>query len=63
MAIKVDFFKFKEHGTITEIRQDVVRVNGLANCMNGQLVKLGEAGQGVIVGFDPKHVLVLTVND
>jgi len=63
MALKIDFLKLKEHGTVAEIRQDVVRVSGLRNCMNGQLVNLGASAQGVIVGYDPDHVLVLLVRE
>lgn len=63
MALKIDFLKVKEHGVVTEIRQDVVRVSGLTNCMNGQLVNLGASAQGVIVGYDPDYVLVLLVRE
>ena len=61
MAFKVDLLKFKEHGVVAEVRQDVVRVTGMTNCMNGQLVYIGQSAQGVIVGYDPDYVLVLVV--
>lgn len=61
MALKIDFLKLKEHGVVAEIRQDVVNVTGLTNCMNGQLVHIGDSSRGVIVGFDPDYVLVLLV--
>jgi len=63
MAIKIDLLKLKEHGKVAEIRQDVVHVTGLTNCMYGQLVRIGNGAQGVIVGFDPHYVLVLLVNE
>ena len=63
MALKLDLIKLKEHGTVAEIRQDVVNVTGLTNCMNGQLVTIGGSSKGVIVGFDPDYVLVLVVNE
>jgi len=63
MALKLDILKLKEHGTVAEIRQDVVNVTGLTNCMNGQLVTIGGSSKGVIVGFDPDYVLVLVVNE
>lgn len=63
MALKIDLLKLKEHGVVAEIRQDVVHVTGLTNCMNGQLVNIGGASQGVIVGFDADYVLVLLVNE
>ncbi len=61
MAFKINLLQIKEHGTIAEIKEDVVRVTGLTNCMNGQLVQLGKGARGVIVGFDPDYVLVLAV--
>ncbi len=61
MALKVNFLQLKEHGTVAEIRQDVVNVTGLTNCMNGQLVHIGSGSKGVIVGFDLNYVLVLVV--
>ena len=63
MALKLDLIKLKEHGMVAEIRQDVVNVTGLTNCMNGQLVTIGGSSKGVIVGFDPDYVLVLVVNE
>ena len=61
MALKIDLLKLKEHGTVAEIREDVVHVTGLTNCMNGQLVNIGDKTRGVIVGFDVDYVLVLVV--
>jgi len=61
MAGKLNLLKLKEYGTVAEIRQDVVHVTGLTNCMNGQLVNIGQNTKGVIVGFDPDYVLVLQV--
>ena len=63
MALKINMLKLKEHGKVAEIRQDVVNVTGLGNCMNGQKVKIGESTQGVIVGFDADYVLVLELKE
>ena len=61
MALNLNLLKLKEYGTVAEIRQDVISVTGLSNCMNGQLVLIGDKAKGVIVGFDPDYVLVLIV--
>jgi len=61
MPINLNLLKLKEYGTVAEIRQDVVNVTGLSNCMNGQLVRIGDDSKGVIVGFDDDYVLVLMV--
>ena len=63
MSFKINILQLKEHGTVVEIRQDVVHVTGLTNCMNGQLVNIGVSAQGVIVGFDVDYVLVLLVRE
>lgn len=63
MAFKIDLIKLREHGVVAEIKQDVVKVTGLTNCMNGQLVCIGDTARGVIVGFDPDYVLVLVVQE
>jgi len=63
MAPKINLLTLKEHGTVAEIRQDVVHVVGLTNCMNGQLVHIGNGVRGVVLGFDPDYVLVLLVDE
>jgi F-type H+/Na+-transporting ATPase subunit alpha len=63
MALKINLLTLKEHGVVAEIRQDVVNVTGLTNCMNGQLVTIGDSTKGIIVGFDPDYVLVLVVHE
>jgi F-type H+-transporting ATPase subunit alpha len=61
MAAKLGLLKFKEAGQVAEIRQDVLSVTGLRNCMNGQLVEVAGHSRGVILGFDPSYVLVLLI--
>ncbi len=61
MALNLNLLKLREFGTVSEIRQDVISVTGLSNCMNGQLVTIEDKAKGVIVGFDPDYVLVLVV--
>ena len=53
----------KEYGEVMEVRQDIVHVAGLTNCMFGQMVGLAETTKGVVVGFDPDYVLVLVVQE
>lgn len=61
MSLKINLIQLKEHGVVAEVKQDVVHVTGLTNCMNGQLVQIGPATHGVILGFDGDYVLVLVV--
>ncbi len=62
MPLNLNIMKVKESGMVSEIRQDVVNVTGLSNCMNGQMVTIEDKARGVIVGFDPDYVLVLLVH-
>ena len=61
MGLNINLLKLREYGTVSEIRQDVISVTGLSNCMNGQLVLVSDCAKGVIVGFDLEYVLVLIV--
>ena len=61
MDFKINLLQIKEHGTVAEMKQDIVHIFGLANCMNGQLVRIGDVAEGVIVGFDQDYALVLIV--
>ncbi|MFO7871973.1 MAG: F0F1 ATP synthase subunit alpha [Kiritimatiellia bacterium] len=63
MALKIDLLKMKEHGKVVEIRQDVVHVTGLSNCMFGQIAGIGSHSQGIILGFDGDYVLALVVDE
>ncbi len=62
MAFNLQMLTVKEFGQVSEIRQDVVSVSGLSNCMNGQKVLIEDKARGVIVGFDPDYVLVLLIH-
>jgi F-type H+/Na+-transporting ATPase subunit alpha len=53
--------QYKEIGHITAIRGCIVNVEGLENCINGQLVKFGFGNEGIIIGFDEVETQVLLV--
>lgn len=65
LGSRVPLFKIKyeEKGTIQDIKEMIVRIDGLSSCLNGQIVTLGEGIKGIIMGFDEDHVLVLTLGD
>jgi F-type H+-transporting ATPase subunit alpha len=63
MALKIDLLQLKERGRIAEVKQDIVHVHGLSNCMNGQLVRFGRDTEGVVVGFDEDYALALIVKE
>lgn len=62
---RIPLFKvsYQEKGKIFDIREMIVRIDGLPSCLNGQLVTMGESTKGIIMGFDEDHVLALTLGD
>ncbi len=61
----IPLFKIKvqEKGKIRDIKEIIVRVEGLPSCLNGQIVDLGDGVKGIIMGFDESDVLVLVLGD
>lgn len=52
----------KEAGIIEEIKKDIVRIDGLDNCLNRELVSFSSGGFGMVMGFNERDVLVLVVS-
>jgi len=59
----MSFFKYKEFGTVISKKQCVIVVEGLANCIYGQLVDLGGGSRGMVIGFTEKHAQVLILKE
>ncbi len=57
------FLEIKEVGTVKDIRQGIVRVNGLPSCIFGQLINFKKGSRGIVIGFDKEEVLVLVLGD
>ena len=53
----------KEIGRIREIKGSIVKIEGLANCMVGQIVHLNGNIKGFLIGFNEKDVLVLLLEN
>lgn len=62
-AIPLLKIRIEEKGRIKDIKEIVVRIDGLPTCLNGQLVELGNDVKGIIMGFDQSDVLVLILGD
>lgn len=51
--------EIREIGKVREIRESIARVEGLPSVANGQIVRFGHEGKGMVMGFTAKEVLVL----
>src|SRR5210317_1231237 len=65
LGSSIPLFKLKveETGRIKDIKEIIVRIEGLPTCLNGQIVDLGDGVKGIIMGFDEEEVLVLALGD
>ena len=55
--------EIKDVGTVKEIKGGVIKIGGLASCVNGQLIELAPDLMGMVIGFTKKEVLVLVLGD
>lgn len=63
LDIKLDPLEIKDTGTVREVREGVVKVEGLSYCVNGQLIELTPDLMGMVIGFNKQEVLVLVLGD
>lgn len=61
----IPLFKLKveETGRIKDIKEIIVRIDGLPTCLNGQIVDMGDGVKGIIMGYDEEDVLALVLGD
>ena len=55
--------KVKEKGRIKDIKEIIVRIQGLPTCLYGQIVDLGDGVKGIIMGYDEEEVWALALGD
>ena len=55
----IESVSISEVGRVKEIKQSIIKVEGLPNCMLGQLVTFSNGRKGFVMGFNAKEVLVL----
>ncbi len=61
--IKIASLEIRDTGTIKEIKKGIVKIKGLSNCINGQLVELDPETKGIVIGFTEEEVLSLSLGD
>jgi F-type H+-transporting ATPase subunit alpha len=55
--------KVQEKGRIKDIKEIIVRIEGLPSCLNGQIVDMGDGVKGIIMGYDEQDVLALVLGE
>jgi len=56
---KTETVSVRQVGRIREIKKSIVRIEGLSNCMLGQLINFRDNTKGFVMGFNEKEVLLL----
>ena len=55
----IETLQVREIGEVKEIKKNIAKVVGLANCMNGELLDITSDAKGLVMGFLEGEVLVL----
>jgi len=58
-----DSVSIKDIGRIKEIRGSIIKIDGLQNCMLGQLITFEDGTRGFVMGFNEKEILALLLGD
>jgi F-type H+-transporting ATPase subunit alpha len=53
--------KFEETGIIREIKEIIVRIDGLPTCLNGQIVDMGDGVRGLLMEYNEDSALALVL--
>ncbi|MFH0827706.1 MAG: F0F1 ATP synthase subunit alpha [Candidatus Omnitrophota bacterium] len=61
--LKIEPLEIKEIGVIEEIRQGIVKISGLPNCVYGQMLDIGNDSKGMVIEFNPAAVLGIIFGD
>lgn len=57
-------FEIKEIGIVREIKRGIVKIEGLPNCIYGQIVEFADTGRkGLVIDFNDKEVMVFVLGD
>ncbi len=64
-ALRIPLFKVRieESGTIRDIRENIVRIEGLPTCLSGEIIEMGDDVRGLVMEYDSESVLALVLGD
>ncbi len=60
---KIPLFKIRveETGAIRDIKESIVRIDGLPTCLNGEIVDMGDGVRGLLMEFDEESARALVL--
>lgn len=61
---KIEPFEIKEIGVVREIRRGIVKIEGLPNCIYGQLIDFADTNRkGLVIDFNEDEVMAFILGD
>jgi F-type H+/Na+-transporting ATPase subunit alpha len=65
MGMKIPLFKIKveEKGVIRDIKEIIVRIDGLPTCLNGEIVDMGDGVRGLLMEYDEESARALVLGN
>ena len=63
MNNKINLVDVKEVGVITDIKKDIITIEGIPHCANGELLEFESGDKGIIMEFDEQKVVALLIGD
>jgi len=57
------FLDIREVGFVKEIKKGIARIEGLPNCIYGQLVQFSSGVKGMVIGFTKDEALLVIIGD
>ncbi|MBT3191996.1 MAG: F0F1 ATP synthase subunit alpha [Verrucomicrobia bacterium] len=63
--MKIPLFKIKveEKGVIRDIKEIIVRIDGLPTCLNGEIVDMGDGVRGLLMEYDEESARALVLGN
>jgi F-type H+/Na+-transporting ATPase subunit alpha len=61
--VKIPLLEVNEVGYVNDVRRGIARVSGMPSCVYGQLVRFSSGTKGMIIGFNPREVLIIVLGE
>lgn len=61
--LKINPIEIKEVGRVEEVKQGIIKLSGLPNCLYGQVVDFENGNKGMVIEFNPKCVYGIVFGD
>jgi len=61
--MQINSLEIKEVGRVEEVKQGIIKISGLPNCLYGQVIEVGEGLKGMIIEFNMNSVLGIVFGD